>query len=101
MVVVEKKIGSGPPRGPARSPRAPDAAGRKRGAPLPEATSETGVQPGSAIAPGPAKSRPTNGNGRSSVLQIVGVGASAGGLEAFTELLSHLPDDTGMAFVLI
>jgi chemotaxis response regulator CheB len=33
--------------------------------------------------------------------KIVGVGASAGGLEAFTELLSHLPDDTGMAFVLI
>ncbi len=32
---------------------------------------------------------------------IVGVGASAGGLEAFTELLSHLPVDTGMAFVLI
>ena len=32
---------------------------------------------------------------------IVGVGASAGGLEAFTELLRHLPDDTGMAFVLI
>ena len=32
---------------------------------------------------------------------IVGMGASAGGLEAFTELLSHLPDDTGMAFVLI
>jgi two-component system CheB/CheR fusion protein len=32
---------------------------------------------------------------------VVGIGASAGGLEAFTELLSHLPDDTGMAFVLI
>jgi two-component system, chemotaxis family, CheB/CheR fusion protein len=32
---------------------------------------------------------------------VVGVGASAGGLEAFTELLHHLPDDTGMAFVLI
>jgi two-component system CheB/CheR fusion protein len=32
---------------------------------------------------------------------IVGVGASAGGLEAFTEFLSHLPDDTGMSFVLI
>jgi two-component system, chemotaxis family, CheB/CheR fusion protein len=32
---------------------------------------------------------------------IVGIGASAGGLEAFTELLRHLPDDTGMAFVLI
>jgi len=37
----------------------------------------------------------------SSPLIVVGVGASAGGLEAFTELLSHLPDDTGMAFVLI
>jgi two-component system CheB/CheR fusion protein len=32
---------------------------------------------------------------------VVGVGASAGGLEAFTELLTHLPHDTGMAFVLI
>lgn len=32
---------------------------------------------------------------------IVGVGASAGGLEAFTELLTHLPLDTGMAFVLV
>ncbi len=32
---------------------------------------------------------------------IVGVGASAGGLEAFTQLLAHLPIDTGMAFVLI
>ena len=32
---------------------------------------------------------------------IVGVGASAGGLEAFTQLLQHLPVDTGMAFVLV
>ncbi|MEG4808899.1 CheR family methyltransferase [Microcoleus sp. F8-D3] len=32
---------------------------------------------------------------------IVGIAASAGGLEAFTQLLSHLPSDTGMAFVLI
>lgn len=32
---------------------------------------------------------------------IVGVGASAGGLEAFTELLKHLPLDTGFAFVLV
>ncbi|WP_310427738.1 chemotaxis protein CheB, partial [Chamaesiphon sp. VAR_48_metabat_135_sub] len=32
---------------------------------------------------------------------IVGVAASAGGLEAFTQLLEHLPVDTGMAFVLI
>ncbi|MGF1938472.1 MAG: chemotaxis protein CheB [Nostoc sp. ChiQUE02] len=32
---------------------------------------------------------------------IVGIAASAGGLEAFTQLLSHLLTDTGMAFVLI
>lgn len=32
---------------------------------------------------------------------IVGIGASAGGLEAFTELLTALPLNTGMAFVLV
>src|SRR3989440_86948 len=32
---------------------------------------------------------------------VVCVGASAGGLEAFTQLLSALPPDTGMAFVLV
>ena len=32
---------------------------------------------------------------------VVAIGASAGGLEAFTELLSHVPTDTGMAFVLV
>ncbi|MEO1093482.1 MAG: chemotaxis protein CheB [Cyanobacteria bacterium J06638_28] len=36
-----------------------------------------------------------------SILTVVGVGASAGGLSAFSELLHHLPTDTGMAFVLI
>lgn len=32
---------------------------------------------------------------------IVGIGASAGGLEAFTQLLRALPTDTGMGFVLL
>jgi Methylase of chemotaxis methyl-accepting proteins len=32
---------------------------------------------------------------------IVGMGGSAGGLEAFEQFLSHLPPDTGMAFVLV
>ena len=32
---------------------------------------------------------------------LVGIGASAGGLEAFTQLLAHLPEDTGMGYVLI
>ncbi|MFN2400034.1 MAG: chemotaxis protein CheB [Gemmatimonadaceae bacterium] len=34
-------------------------------------------------------------------LCVVGIGASAGGLEAFRELLAHLPVDTGMAIVLV
>jgi len=49
-----------------------------------------------------AKQRPRRG---SSVSQngflIVAIGASAGGIEAFTELIRGLPTDTGMAFVLI
>ena len=32
---------------------------------------------------------------------VVAIGASAGGLEAFTTLLRHLPTDSGMAFVFI
>lgn len=38
---------------------------------------------------------------KSAKFPIVGVGASAGGLEAFTQLLQNLPTDTGMAFVLV
>ncbi|NBC47306.1 MAG: PAS domain S-box protein, partial [Gammaproteobacteria bacterium] len=34
-------------------------------------------------------------------IPVVGVGASAGGLRAFRQLLSSLPAETGMAFVLI
>jgi two-component system, chemotaxis family, CheB/CheR fusion protein len=34
-------------------------------------------------------------------LLIVAIGASAGGIEAFTDLMTSLPSDTGMAFVLI
>ncbi|MEO7863372.1 MAG: chemotaxis protein CheB, partial [Nitrospirales bacterium] len=44
------------------------------------------------------KKRPEDRDDR---LLIVGVGASAGGLEAFTQLLTRLPLDTGMAFVLV
>lgn len=39
--------------------------------------------------------------GRGASCPVVGVGASAGGLEAFTQLLSALPADTGMAYVLV
>src|ERR1051325_2883797 len=36
-----------------------------------------------------------------SLVPVVGIGASAGGLDAFRSLLKALPADTGMAFVLI
>ncbi len=35
------------------------------------------------------------------VFPVVGIGASAGGLEAFCDLLAALPENTGMAFVLV
>ena len=35
------------------------------------------------------------------VVRIVGIGASAGGLEAFIDLVSAIPPDSGMAFVVI
>jgi two-component system CheB/CheR fusion protein len=38
---------------------------------------------------------------RETPFYIVGVGASAGGLEAFTQLLSHLPPTTGMAYIFV
>ena len=37
---------------------------------------------------------------KSQTFPVVGIGASAGGLEAFRQLLEHLPIDTGMAFIL-
>ena len=34
-------------------------------------------------------------------LRVVGIGCSAGGLEACEQFLRHLPPDTGMAFVVV
>jgi two-component system CheB/CheR fusion protein len=34
-------------------------------------------------------------------ISIVGIGASAGGLEALTQMLEHMPADTGFAFVIV
>ncbi len=38
---------------------------------------------------------------RGQELLIAAIGASAGGIESFTELLAQLPSDSGMAFVLV
>src|ERR1700730_15638981 len=54
---------------------------------------------GSTASPldGPDDLTPTSGL----PFPLVGVGASAGGLEAITQLLRELPPDPGMAFVII
>jgi two-component system CheB/CheR fusion protein len=44
---------------------------------------------------------PRSGGAPKPFFPVVGVGASAGGLEAFTALLKALPADTGMSFVLV
>jgi two-component system CheB/CheR fusion protein len=48
--------------------------------------------------PRPAK---VSSDAQTEQFAIVGIGASAGGLEAFQQLLKLLPSDTGMAFVLV
>lgn len=40
-------------------------------------------------------------NKKSSKLIVVGIGASAGGLKALQELFSHIPDNTGMSFIIV
>ncbi len=50
----------------------------------------------------PNPSTPTGNQPRpNSSFPIVGLGASAGGLEAFEQFFCHIPPDTGMAFVLV
>ncbi|HSC46053.1 MAG TPA: chemotaxis protein CheB, partial [Candidatus Acidoferrum sp.] len=51
-------------------------------------------------APEPQPTNPPAPSTKNS-FPIVGIGASAGGLEAFTELLKNLPVNTGMGFVLV
>ncbi|SCZ57453.1 chemotaxis protein CheB [Thiohalomonas denitrificans] len=49
----------------------------------------------------PARERENGSPSEEHAVAIVGIGASAGGLEAATALLDALPPDTGLAFVLI
>src|SRR5437588_4503931 len=51
--------------------------------------------------PGRGASRQREAPSRADDFLVVGLGASAGGLEALYKLFDALPSDTGMAFVLI
>ena len=69
-------------------------------------------KPAAATAPKPSRVRKTTARKPTASAQpapterargfpIVGIGASAGGLEALDELFAEMPADTGMAFVVI
>ena len=47
------------------------------------------------------KSNKKDSNANSALFPIVGIGASAGGLEALDQFLGNVPDDSGMAYVVI
>src|SRR5712691_11823425 len=53
------------------------------------------------LDPRPAPASPEDQATRAIAHPVVGIGASAGGLEAFRLLLKSLPPDTGLAFVLV
>ena len=67
----------------------------------------TPEQPSAAPPPPPSRAgkggsaAPVPPDRQPSPLRVVGIGASAGGLEAFRELLHALPVDSGMAFVIV
>ena len=66
--------------------------------------SKSGAGSGKVAPPPPdpvTAGAPAGGLSPDTSFPIVGIGASAGGLEAFSQLLKHLPSDSGMAFVLI
>src|SRR6267143_1231146 len=85
-----KGPGSPPKRKPATS--RPNSGRPKRARPQ-VASSPTKAQP--------EASNPTHAPAPRNRFPVVGVGASAGGLEALSQLLRNLPSDTGMAFVLV
>jgi two-component system CheB/CheR fusion protein len=80
---------------------------RPRAKPTSERTDESTASAGKSAAqqaafiPGGKVSRAPEACTARRRFPIVGVGASAGGLEAFSELLRHLPPRTGMAFVFV
>jgi two-component system, chemotaxis family, CheB/CheR fusion protein len=64
---------------------------------LPETAPDTSTEQPTSTANAPGELNAPRGH----AFPIVGIGASAGGLEAVTQLLHALPGDTGMAFVVV
>jgi two-component system CheB/CheR fusion protein len=64
-------------------------------------TSRPAAKPKHSAAPAAAPAVPEVDEERQRAFPIVGIGASAGGYEAFVQLLQTLPANTGMAFVFV
>lgn len=85
-----------------KRPERPVLAGDKRPGTKRKSSNRKAAPPTAAsveIAPPSATNE--DGTPPSGLFPIVGIGASAGGLEALTRLLQHLPSDTGMAFAFV
>jgi two-component system CheB/CheR fusion protein len=95
---AESAAPAGPEKGAAKGPKRRQAKGvgnpRVNETKPPEAAQTSTDRPDQEPA---AKEQQT----QERLFPIVGVGASAGGLEAFTHLLENMPQDTGMGFVLV
>jgi two-component system CheB/CheR fusion protein len=57
--------------------------------------------PKASFNPPPKEKKAPSNIEKKAPFYIVGMGGSAGGLEAFERFFDNLPPDTGMAFVLI
>jgi two-component system, chemotaxis family, CheB/CheR fusion protein len=64
-------------------------------------TSTNDKMPAATKAPADGNGERSSAKSNGDFFPIVGIGASAGGLEAFMRLLEQLPTNTGMAFVLV
>src|SRR2546425_9982127 len=84
-----------------KSPRTPRTATRDRGVPRATPSSPINKVPGKPGLAVPSRGAAAATPPSKHAFPIVGIGASAGGLEAFSELLSNLPVEPAMAFVLI
>jgi len=85
-------------RPPTRKPRTPRPRSERPKAAGPEVAPRAA---GSTTHEPSAVSNPNDRRPPPDRFPVVGVGASAGGLEALSQLLRSLPPDTGMAFVLV
>src|SRR2546425_6532008 len=84
-----------------RSPRSPSSPTGNRRARPPARPSPINKAAREQRATFPARSSVAAPQPSRDTSPIVGIGASAGGLEAFSELLAHLSLDAAMAFVLV